>query len=83
MSQTGIELIAAAITDTPRQPARTEQTDPHAERFENHFAAFFPYAQAPVDPQPRAGGPADGRQRSGAVGAATATPRRQSRRGDA
>lgn len=83
MRHAGIESIAEPPLDLPRRAAAGRGAAVHEASFQSHMAAFYPYAQPPVDPQPRAGAAADERQRGGAVGAAGATQRRQSRRGDA
>jgi hypothetical protein len=81
MRHAGIDSVATPPVDPPRRGASGRGAARDAS-FQSHMAAYYPYAQPPVDPQPRAGA-AEERQRSGAVGAAGAPQRRQSRRGDA
>jgi hypothetical protein len=78
-----IAALASALTERPRPAAAARQAAASEARSETPFAAFYPYSQSPVDPQPRAAAAADARQRAGAVGSTAPAQRRQSRRGDA
>ena len=78
----GIDAVFSALGETPGKAGSVRSSRAPSDQFESHFAAFYPYAQPPVDPQPRAGSATDARQRGNAIGALSASQRRQSRRGD-
>jgi hypothetical protein len=83
MSNALLSALAGIDASRARGTEATPPTRTPAPAFDACLATFYPYAQSPVDPQPRAGAPEAADARSGGVNALrAASQRRRFGRGD-
>ena len=81
MSAIDLAMLAGGVR--ARIAAPHEARAPAADiAFGTRIAAFYPYQQSPIDPQPRAGSPSDPDQRAGGVPGPRAAQRRRFGRGE-